>query len=210
VTSIGDSFAWPFQDPAWPGKILIQGPIALIPIIGWIATSGWLLITIDHYRAGRKELAPYGFHLQRGIWIFLVYLIYPIAFALPGAVISGLGGATDIDALQGLGALVNFVLRLLLFFLAPAITIFTYRNGISGGFDLNGIWTMSSSSPSISVLAGLMILVSGLISVGGAFLRGVGLIFTVPHGFAIGAGVVTRYEKAAGTPSLPAQPGTAG
>jgi len=40
VTSVADSFAWPFQDPGWFGKIVLQGLIAIIPIVGWIALAG--------------------------------------------------------------------------------------------------------------------------------------------------------------------------
>src|SRR2546425_85309 len=67
MTSVGDSFAWPFQDPGWFGKMIIQGLIGIIPIVGWIAMVGWFLLILDNYRAGRRELPPAGFHLERGI-----------------------------------------------------------------------------------------------------------------------------------------------
>src|SRR5438270_832929 len=67
MTSVGDSFAWPFQDPGWFGKMIVQGLITIIPIVGWIATAGWLIMTIDNYRAGPRELPPAGFHLGRGV-----------------------------------------------------------------------------------------------------------------------------------------------
>src|SRR6185295_16530788 len=145
VNSVADSFGWPLQDPGWTSKILVQGLITIIPIIGWIATLGWFAITMDNYRAGRKELAPYGFHLERGIWLFLVYFIYSIVFSLPGIILSAAAGSADNNALASLGSLINFVLRLALNFLTPAIILQTYRNGISGGFDFNGIWQLSMS-----------------------------------------------------------------
>ena len=37
MSSVGDSFAWPFQGPGWFGKMIVQGLIAIIPLIGWIA-----------------------------------------------------------------------------------------------------------------------------------------------------------------------------
>ena len=33
MTSVGDGFAWAFRDPAWPGKLLVQGLILIIPIV---------------------------------------------------------------------------------------------------------------------------------------------------------------------------------
>ena len=34
---VADSFGWPFQDFGWFGKMVLQGLIAIIPIVGWIA-----------------------------------------------------------------------------------------------------------------------------------------------------------------------------
>lgn len=205
MNSLTDSFTWPFRDPAWLSKILIQGLIAIIPIVGWIALAGWMFITIDNYRAGRAELAPYGFHLERGIWIFLVYLIYSIVFAIPGGIISGSGSASNSDAVVAIGNLIDFALRLFLLFLSPAIILFTYRGGFGGGFDIEGIWRMTMSNSTNSVLAGLMILVATIVGGVGVILCCVGLIFTIPYGVAITGGVVTWYEKVMGSPS-PATP----
>jgi hypothetical protein len=206
VNSLTDSFAWPLQDPGWPGKILVQGLIAIIPIVGWIALAGWMVITIDNFRAGRKELAPAGFHLERGLAIFLVYVIYSIVFAIPGGILSGSGAAADNNGLTGLGNLVGFVLHLLLYFLTPAIILFTYREGFNGGFNINGIWQMAMSNTSNSVLAALMMFVASLVGGVGVILCCVGLIFTVPYGIAVNAGVVTWYEKVMGSPSPAAPP----
>ena len=60
MNSVGDAFAYPFRDPGWAGKIAVQGLITIIPIVGWIATVGWLMLNYDNLRAGRQELAPAG------------------------------------------------------------------------------------------------------------------------------------------------------
>jgi len=206
VNSVTDSFSWPFADPGWAGKILVQGLIAIIPIVGWIALAGWMLMTIDNFRAGRKELPPAGFHLERGIWIFLVYVIYSIVFSIPGGIIRGSGQAADSDSLMALGGLVSFVSSLFLAFLSPAIILFAYRGGFAGGFDFNGIWGMVTSNTTNTVLAALMIVVADVIGGVGVILCCVGLIFTIPYGIAITAGVVTWYEKVMGSPSPAAPP----
>jgi Protein of unknown function (DUF4013) len=207
MNSVGDSFAWPFQDPGWFGKMILQGLIGIIPIIGWIAAAGWMMLTIDNYRAGRRELPPAGFHLGRGAGIFFVYLIYSIVLAIPGGLITGLGGAGNSGALAPLGNLIDFVLRLFLLFLAPAIILFTYRGGFSGGFDLNGIWRMATGSTTNTLLAGLVILVANIIGGLGAILCLVGLLFTIPYGLAITAGVVTWYEQVMAGPARVPPPG---
>ena len=95
MTSVGDSFAWPFQDPGWFGKMIIQGLIGIIPIVGWIAMVGWFLMILDNYRAGRRELPAAGFHLERGVGLFVVFLVYVIVFSLPGLLLTGIGNRSD-------------------------------------------------------------------------------------------------------------------
>ena len=66
MNSVGDAFGWAFKDPAWLGKIAVQGLITIIPIVGWIATTGWLMLSFENARSGRNELPAAGFHLGRG------------------------------------------------------------------------------------------------------------------------------------------------
>ncbi len=205
VNSVTESFGWPLQDPGWTSKILVQGLITIIPIIGWIATLGWFAITMDNYRAGRKELAPYGFHLERGIWLFLVYFIYSLVFSLPGIILGAAASSSNSDSLAAIGNLINFVLRLALYFVTPAIILFAYRQGFAGGFDFAGIWQMSMSNTGNTVVAALLIFVANLIGGVGFLLCCVGIIFTLPYSVAVVAGIETWYEKVMGSPS-PAPP----
>src|SRR5881397_358886 len=131
MTSAGDGFSWPFQDPQWASKILVQGLITIIPIVGWIATAGWLVLTIDNYRAGRRELPPAGFHLERGIPLFVVLLVYAIAISIPISLLYVAAGAGHNGAISGLAGLINLALTLLFAFLTPSIIVHTYRGGIS-------------------------------------------------------------------------------
>ena len=192
MTSVGDSFAWPFQDPAWFSKIVVQGLIFIIPIVGWIALTGWLMIAIDNYRANRRELPPAGFHLERGLPLFVVLLVWGLVFALPGIVLSG-GGRNS--GLSGLGQLIGFALSLFLAFLSPAIILKTYRGGFAGGFDINGVWQMSTANPSNTIVAGLLLYVARLIGGLGFCLICIGLLFTIPYSTAVTAGIVTWFER---------------
>src|ERR1700704_3530871 len=122
MNSVGDAFTYPFRDPGWVGKIVVQGLILIIPVVGWIATAGWLMLTYDNLRAGRPELAPAGFHLERGIGIFGVVFIYGIVINIPAWILDGMGSAISrndrygISPLSGLGSLWGFAAQLLIDF----------------------------------------------------------------------------------------------
>ncbi len=207
MNSVGDSFTWPFQDSGWFGKTVLQGLIAIIPIVGWIALAGWMMLVIDNFRAGRRELPPAGFHLARGAGIFFVFVIYAIVFAIPGIILTALGGANN-SGMAALANVINLVLRLFLTFLTPAIILFTYRGGFSGGFDLTGIWQTVTVNASNTFVAAIVMLAANIIGALGIILCFVGLLFTVPYAFAITAGAVAWYERVVAGPA-PAPPSQA-
>ena len=195
MTSVGDSFAWPFQDPSWLSKMVVQGLIFIIPIVGWIALAGWLVLTIDNYRAGRRELPPAGFHLERGIALFVVLLVYGIVIAIPITVLYTVGGAAHNGAVSALAGLINLALTLLFAFIAPSLILHTYRGGFNGGFDVNAVWETATANTSNTVIAGLLVYVARLVGGIGFLLCCVGALFTIPYSTAITAGIVTWYES---------------
>ena len=209
MNSAGDSFSWPLQDPQWASKILIQGLINLIPIVGWIATIGWAMLLMDNYRAGRRELPPAGFHLERGIALFVIWLVWAIVINIPANLLRGAANANDSAALASLAGLVGLAVALLLGFLAPSIVLHTYRSGFSGGFDLAGIWATAMANPTNSIIGGLLIWVASVIAWFGVIICCVGAIFTFPYGAAVVGGVVTWFAGvtgSAGTSMTPAPP----
>jgi hypothetical protein len=210
MNSVGDSFAWPFQDQQFFSKILVQGLITIIPIVGWIATFGWFMMIIDNYRAGRRELPPAGFHLEaRGIAIFVVYAVWAIVFSIPGGVIQSIGRSNDNGGVSALGSLIGLVLSLLLAFLAPSIISSTHGAGFAGGFNVGGIWQRAMVNPTNSVIAGLLIWVASIISWAGIILQLRRPALHHPYGVAIMAGVVAWFEGVSGgggTAMAPAAP----
>src|SRR6202162_4618981 len=152
MNSVGDALGFPFRDPGWVSKILVQGLILIIPIVGLIATAGWMLMTFDNLRAGRQELAPAGFHLSRGLGLFGAWLIYALVLSIPGDILNGLGSSMNANhaftgsPFTGLGSLLGLAAQLLLYFLLPSIIVMTYHHGFSGGMDLQGVWRLADSN----------------------------------------------------------------
>lgn len=218
MNSVGDAFGYPFRDPGWVGKIAVQALITIIPIIGWIATAGWMMITFDNLRAGRQELAPAGFHLERGIGIFGVFFIYALVANIPAWILDILGAAANrasnysynysysYSPLSGLGSLWSLLAQLLIDFLAPSIIVLTYRNGFGGGLDIQRVWAMATSNVSNSVIGGLVIFVAGLIGGLGFIACCVGIFFTITYATAVNAGVAAWFERVQSAPPTPAPP----
>lgn len=204
MDNVGDSFAWPFHGPNWFGRTILQGLIWLIPIIGQIALSGWMMRTIDNYREGRRELAPAGFHLGRGAPIWFTFLVYGIGLSIPGNVLTNIGNAQALGGLTALGNVVNLAAWVLLTFLSPVLILFVYRGGFAAGFDFGGIWrTATGANTGKTVVAAVVLFVTSIIGGLGAILLLVGLLFTAPYGQAITAGAVTWYEGVTGGPARP-------
>jgi uncharacterized protein DUF4013 len=214
MNSVGDSFGWAFRDPQWAGKMLLQGLIAIIPIVGWIAMTGWLMMAFENARSGRNELPPAGFHLERGIAIFVVFLVYGLVLNIPAIILYGIGGATagasngsNAAAVAGsslfsLAGLLGFAGSLFFRFLIPSLIVNTYHGGFAGGFDLEKVWKLATLNVTNSVIAGLIIFVASLIG-GVGFLCCIGFIFTVPYENTINAGAAAWFDRQQAAPAMP-------
>lgn len=202
-----DAFGFPFRDPGWLGKILIQGLILIIPIVGLIAAAGWMLMTFDNLRAGRQELAPAGFHLSRGIGLFGAWLIYAVVLAIPGAILNGIGSGMDANGgyhggpFVGFGSLLNFAAQLLLYFLLPSIIVMTYHHGFSGGLNVQGVWQLATSNLNNSIIAGLMMFLAGIVAALGIIACCIGVLFTGAYAAAVMTGVASWFERAQAAPT---------
>jgi hypothetical protein len=210
VNSVGDALGFPLRDPGWVGKIVVQGLILIIPIVGLIAAAGWMMMTFDNLRAGRQELAPAGFHLSRGAGLFGAWLIYAVVLSIPGDIVNGIGRGMNANQgfsgtpFTGLGSLLNFAAQLLLYFLLPSIIVMTYHHGFSGGLNVQGVWRLATSNMNNSVTAGLMMFVASIIAALGIVACCVGVFFTGAYAAAVMIGVTSWFERAQAPPTGPA------
>jgi len=209
VNGLSDSIAWPSRDPQWVSKILLTGLILLIPIVGQLVVFGWMLAALDNLRAGRQELPPAGFsYIGRGIPLFVVYLVYTLAIVVVFAGLLAIGVVVTVADRGQAGPLGAFFILLSygvvilaslgLYLLSPPIIVATERGGIGGGLNLPAVIGMVSADFNTALYVGLFALVAFLIGGIGAIACGIGQVFTLPYGYAVLAGVVHYYERAAG------------
>src|SRR5919108_3692965 len=158
---IGDAFTWAARDPEWITKLLLMGLIGLIPVVGALQSTGWLLTMLDNLRAGRHEVPPAAFrYATRGVWLWLASLIYTLVFVVAIYVVilvffiaAGLGAAGGgTHAGNNVNPLVLIfiplsilwfsmvvLVSLALWIFVPALIEHTDRRGLAGAFDIGGI-----------------------------------------------------------------------
>lgn len=210
MNSVGDAFSYPFRDPGWVGKIVVQGLILIIPIVGWIAAVGWLVLTYENLRAGRQELAPAGFHLEKGIGLFGVFIIYAILINIPGWILDVIGSTARSQSslaaapFSALGSFWGFLAQLFIYFLTPSLIVLTNRHGFTGGLDIQRVWAMATGQMNASVVGGLVIFVGSIIGLLGIIGCCIGIFFTLIYATAIQAGVAAWFERMQAAPAAPA------
>jgi hypothetical protein len=215
MNSVGDAFSYPFRDPGWAGKIAVQALILIIPIVGWIAAAGWLVMTYENLREGRQELAPAGFHLERGIGLFGVIVIYSIVLSIPAWILEGIGASVSNQnsilgtQLSGLGSLLSFVAELFIAFLSPSLIVLTALHGFSGGLDVQRVWWLATSRMNNSVIGGVVVFAANIIGALGLIACCIGVFFTLIYATAIQAGVAAWFERMSAAPPAPAPPSAA-
>jgi hypothetical protein len=211
INSPGDAFGWPFRDPGWVGKILVQGLINIIPVLGQMALFGWMLGSLDNLRQGRQELQGAGFgNLGRGAILWVVYFVYGVIIGVVAGAITLIGAAAGhgdtssgvyaaFSLIANLLELIGYVILALCF---PTIVLLTDREGIGGGLNFPRVLSTIQLNSGTALQAGLFAIIASIIGAVGVVVCCVGLIFTVPYGSAILAGVVFWLER-----NLPLGPG---
>jgi hypothetical protein len=217
MNSVGDAFAFAFRDPQWLSKMVVQALILIIPIVGWIAMTGWMMMAFENVRSGRNELPPAGFHLSRGIGIFGVFFIYGFVLNIPASFLYAAGGIATGEntarfaagsALTALAILWNFLAGLFLNFLVPSLIVNTYHAGFAGGMDLPRVWRLATLNLNNSLLAGLIVFVAALIGPLGFVVCCVGIFFTTVYQNTIQAGIAAWFERVQAAPAAPPAPAT--
>jgi hypothetical protein len=213
VENVGNSFSLPFKDSNWFSTFLVMGLILLIPIVGWINMTGWMLATLDNYRQGRSQLPPAGFeYIGRGANVFIVGLVYalilgviigaPIALVVISTVGAGVAagntGAYSVSpafaAMTPLWGGGLMLLSVVEYVFLPAVIIQTERGGIGGGLNVAAVFRMAAASWKNSLVAGLLVYAAYFIGGLGFYACCVGIVVSYPYATAVVAGILRYYE----------------
>jgi hypothetical protein len=225
MQNVGNAFSLPFRSPNWLGTFALMGLIGIIPILGQMALLGWTLALLDNYRRGIVDLPPPGFqYIGRGVNLFLVILVYgliigvvfgvPLVLLFTGSLLaassSNASSYSSTLAGSGFSAYVGIIqlVGLVLYLFYPAVIVATERGGIAAGLNPANVLKVASAKWSNTLIAGLLIYVGFFLAQLGIIACCIGIIFTLPYGYAVLAGVVRYYEATLEGPTAvpPPQP----
>lgn len=206
-----DVLGWPLRTPNWVQTFLLIGLIAWIPILGGINTYGWMMTCVDNLRAGRTDLPPAGFYLGRGWRLAVVYLVYSvvplgvlgviIVFLLSGFGVTADGPSSTANGLTGLlVVLLVFIYGLMIAVafilqgLLPMLGLATDMYGLGGALNPMVVIDWIRARAGRSLMAMLLSIAAQLIAGVGVYLCFIGVILSLPFGFAMLAGVIRNLE----------------
>jgi hypothetical protein len=217
MVRLPEIFHWMSEDERWRYKIVFQGLILLIPVVGVIALLGWLSIICDNLMAGRQDVPPAGFHLRRGVNVFAIGIIYWFGLSVPlEALLYANALWHGALPLGQVAAVYNDLALLLYVVLIVPLFVATNRDGFLGGLNLVAIIFSVLSRPIRTIVATLVVLIAIAIGILGFALLFVGALITIPYAGSIVATIAAwwalprerRAQSGAGRsgPNVPFRP----
>lgn len=195
---IGRAFSFVFEDEAWVTKVLLGGLITLIPIVGQLAVLGYMLKTAENVARGSARPLPewgeFGDLLMRGLYGFVISLVYFIPYivvvglfsCLAGVLGSGGSASDSADAVAALGGVLACVFVPLFLIIAFACLLFVYagdaRYAVTGqlseALKFSEVMAVVRANPGLWFMVLIVNLLSGLAASLGLIACGVGVLFT--------------------------------
>ena len=214
---IGKAFSFVFEDEEWISKILIGGLISLIPLVGQFVVLGYALKVAQNVAQGNPRPLPrwgeFGDHLVRGLYEFVIRLVYALPIVLIALLFACLGAAmggasADSDNAERFGALFGMLALCLvpiLFILGLAVTVvsfaalarFVASNNLGDALKVADVIALTRRSPGAWLMLLVVSLLAGVVASLGMIACGVGILFTAVYaqiviGHALGQTVVQQ------------------
>ncbi len=196
---IGKTFSFVFEDEGWVSKVLIGGLVFLIPVIGQIIVYGYLIKVAQNVAQGNPRPLPewseFGEHLMRGLYVFVINLVYSIPLILLFGVfycvvfllIGSSGADSDsAEAAAGIGGVISLCFIPLMFILALGTLVVSYAamaryaatNSLSEALKFSEVLASVRRSPGAWLMLLLVQILAGFVASLGIIACGIGVLFT--------------------------------
>ncbi|MEL7636683.1 MAG: DUF4013 domain-containing protein [Anaerolineaceae bacterium] len=191
--NFGKAFTFIFDDERWFDKLIVPILVSLIPIVGMMAFTGYLLRTIKNVVQNEIDPLPdfqFGDDLGRGFRFFLVGLVYSLPMMLVvGIMTIPLMGLNNTDSVSPLGVIVLILGGLLLLayglvmmLIQPiAMANFAVKDTLASGFELGSFFKRLGNNFTawLLVIAGMIL--ASIISPMGSIVFGIGAFITTAY-----------------------------
>lgn len=200
---IGALIKAPTEDSAWIKKCLVTGLIMLIPIAGALNLLGWMKACYEERASGRSALPDAGLrYIGDGFKVFLAFLPMAaglVVFAIVIGILAAMGGAVSENLgglIAGLGALLQALAALAFGALGPSIL---YRHFVHGdawaSLRVGDLVALVKGHTSAYLTLFVVFLIGGILGSLGQLACGVGVLLTMPFGYAVQAFAVADFAR---------------
>jgi uncharacterized protein DUF4013 len=191
---IGKAFSYVFEDERWISKVLIGGLVSIVPILNF-AVLGYMLRVAQN--VARRDPRPlpewgeFGDHFMRGLYAFVIYLVYSLPIIIVGVlfacVIGGVaGGSRNSDSGAAAAGVLGTCLVPLMIVLGLALSFIIYAalaryvatDTLSEAFKFGEVIASVRTNFSPWLMLWLVSILAGLVGGLGAIACGVGALFT--------------------------------
>lgn len=196
---LGRAFSFIFDDEQWIRRILIGGLLLLIPLLGIFWLLGYMIDVARNVMHDNPHPLPaiqFGDQLGKGLYVFLISLVYAIPILILICITMGLialtAGVTggEDGAMAGVTIFTMFCLYPLIFLVSLAIQMFVFAgyvryiqtDSVSEALNFARIWGMVRSSLKTWAIVLLIYLLASIIGSAGLVAAGIGVIFTMVFG----------------------------
>lgn len=193
----GLAFSFPFQDDDWVKKIVLTAVISIIPVIGQVALTGWLVELTRRVIRGDAEPLPdwadFGGILVLGLKTVAIGFVYalPLIFVMfPAVVIDAISEYETASALYSIFMFCFSCFAIiyglaLAFFLPAAVGELAASDDLGAAINPKNIIAHVRAAPSAYLLAFLGTIIAGFLSGFGIILCFIGVFFTAVYASAV-------------------------
>jgi hypothetical protein len=193
MINFGKAFTFIFDDERWFDKLVVPVLVSLIPIIGAMALTGYVLRTIKNVIQNEVDPLPdfqFGEDLERGFRFFLVGLVYSLPMMLVVGLMTiplfTLNNNESVSALGVivliLGGLMLLAYGLFLMLIQPiSMANFAVKDTFASGFELRNFFQRLGNNFTawLLVIAGMVL--ASIISPMGTIVFGLGAFITTAY-----------------------------
>ncbi|MDY0126384.1 MAG: DUF4013 domain-containing protein [Anaerolineaceae bacterium] len=193
MIDFGKAFTFIFDDERWFDKLIVPILVSLIPVVGGLAFTGYILRTIKNVIQNEVNPLPdfeFGEDLSRGFRLFLIGLVYslPIMLVVGLALIPmlRLNSNESLSALAVIFLVLAFLLMiaysLFLMLIQPIMTAnFAVKDTFASGFELGLFFKRLGNNFVAWLIVYAGIFLAGIISPVGSILFFVGVLITTAY-----------------------------